>query len=154
MKRDPAALRQVAAQLQVGVVLNLYSPIACKDKFHILIYAGNDRSIAFLINTTPAAFILKDPQRAARHIVIKRDLHPFLDYDSYIACDETVGISCGPDCRIATMQELIEAVSCGEVKIIGSLHRSMFTAATAAANGSRTISARDAAKITAAFANS
>src|ERR1700674_2821178 len=151
MMKDPAALRQVAAQLQVGVVLNLYLPIAGKDKIHILIHADNNRSLAFIINSRPAPFILRDPNRASRHILMPKTLHPYLDYDSHIACDEAVGIACGPSNRIGTVQELIAAIIAKKVKVIGSLDRSMFPQVVAAANGSRLIAARDAAIIVNAF---
>jgi len=151
MTPDPAALRQIAAQLQAGVVLNLYSPVAGKDKFHILIHAGSERSLAFIINTRPAPFVLKDPDRASRHIVIPKALHAFLDYDSHIACDEALGIACGPGRSIGTMQHVINAVVTNEAKIIGSLDRSMFAAVAAAAAGSRLIAPRDAVLIAAAF---
>lgn len=151
MPRDPAALRQVAAQLKAGAVLKLYSPIAENYKRQVLIYAGGDRSLAFLINTRLAPLIVNDPDRSCRHIMMSKALHPFMAHDSYIACDDTIGIACGPGGVTGTVQHLIEAILIDQVKILGMLHSSLFPNVMAAASGSRLIADRDAAIIMTAF---
>jgi hypothetical protein len=151
MAVDPAALRQIAAQLQAGVVLRLHSPIAEKPKRHVMIYADANRSLAFMINTKPPPFIAKNPDRLARQVLMPQCLHKFMQHDSHITGDDVLGIACRKDGLTGTMQDLIQAVADGRVEILGNLHRSLFGLVAAAADGSRHIANRDAVLIAAAF---
>src|ERR1017187_9394914 len=119
-KPDPAALRQHAATLRAGVVLRLYQPIADKPKRHVLIAVSADRSLAFLINTTPSLFIQRQPDFLHRQVLMRQSDHPFMRHDSYIACHDTV--------RLAPINELAAGLCDGSVERLGYVQASLFGA--------------------------
>lgn len=132
---DPAALRQRVAQLSPGVVLRLYNDRAHKHKWHILICALQDRSLVFLINTRPAPFIQRQPDRLARHIEISKAEHPFLDYDCTVACDDVVAIE--------GVRELAHGMVNGRVEVLGRITPNLCEAIVNASAGSQLIAPRD-----------
>ncbi len=133
---DPATLRQCAAKLVPGVVLRLHNERAKKQKWHVLICAMQDRSLAFLINTRVAPFIRRQPDRLARHVPIGKLEHPFLDYDSTVACDDAIVIE--------NVRELAQGIAEGRVEVLGRIATSLQAAIVAASIGSRLIADRDA----------
>jgi hypothetical protein len=143
VRRDPAMLRQFAAPLLPGAVIHCFQPIANKLKFHVLISAKDERSIGFLINTQPSPFIQRRPERMQRHVPLLLQHHPFMDHDSFVACDETV--------KLPGRAELLDRLCNREIEYSGSTARDLFGPIALAAAGSPLISSRDAALIAAAF---
>jgi hypothetical protein len=140
---DQAALRQQMMSLRAGVVLHLYQPLAGKEKFHVLIAALGDRSLGFLINSRPSPFIERQADRLRRQLLMSKDLHPFLQHDSYVACDDTVKLPCARD--------LAEGLCVDRIQRVGIIHVSLHGPIRAAAEGSRLIATRDAELIARAF---
>jgi hypothetical protein len=124
-------------------VLRGYQRIAGKDKRHVLIFSDADRSLAFLINSRPSPFVQKDPEFARRQVPMPLRDHPFMAWDSYIACHDTV--------RLPPFPELVAGIEAGEFVRLGTVDRRLFPVIVTAAEGCRLISRRDAAAIRSSF---
>lgn len=142
-QKDPTRIRQAATSLKPGSVLRFFSPRARKVKLHVLIASMADRSIAFYINTRPAPFIIRDAELAKRQIEVTKNIHPFLTYDSFVACHDV--------CPLGPMRELAEGIVSNEVEIIGQLHASLYDAVLLASRDSPLIADRDQTVISRAF---
>jgi hypothetical protein len=140
---DPATLRQFAASLKPGSVLHLYSPVAGKSKFHVIINVSADRSVALLINSRPSPFIQRQQHLLCRQVPLPQATHPFLEHDSVIACHDTVALP--------AQDRLIDGFIRSIVTYIGHVQRGIFPAISRAAADSPLISGRDAPLIARAF---
>lgn len=134
-RMDPATLRQYAGTLRAGLVLSLYQPIAQKTKYHVLIAASVDRSLAFIINSSPSPFIQRQPDLLRRQVVMTKADHPFMRHDSYIACHDTV--------RLDPMDTLASGIGNGTIKRLGFIQDAVWELICVASEGSRLISPRD-----------
>jgi hypothetical protein len=140
---DPSELRQFAAALRPGAVLHLYSHLAGKPKYHALISAADERSLAFIINTRPSQLIERQPDLLRRQVLMQLSAHPFMGHDSYIACHDTVALP--------TRSELIDGLLQRAIDHVGRLDAGVYAHIAAAAQRSALIAERDSALITAAF---
>jgi hypothetical protein len=140
---DPAQLRQIISQLKPGVVLRMYQPVAEKFKRHILIATAADRSIGFMINTTPGPFIAARPELLKRQVSMPLADHGFMHHDSSIACHDTV--------RLPAARDLAVGVWAQEIEILGILSPGVVRQIANAAKGSPLIADRDLELIVASF---
>src|SRR6185437_2009190 len=124
-RSDPSRLRQFAGALRAGSILHMYQPVACKNKFHVLIASMDDRSLGFIINSRPSPMIQRQPDLLRRQVLMPKSAHPFMAHDSFIACHDTV--------LLPTRDELIQGLVDRTVDHVGyvatSLHGPIATAA-------------------------
>lgn len=142
---DPAALQQYRSQLQPGAVLELYSGLAGKPKFHVVICSRSDKSLAFFINSRISDFIKARPDAAKRQVPIAKDNkeHSFLDHDSFVACHAVIAID--------SFRDLAFGLRSRRVRYLGQVWKGMWASMAAAASGSIEISKADQEKIIATF---
>jgi hypothetical protein len=140
---DPSTLRQFAAALRPGAVLHLYQHVASKNKFHVLISATDERSIAFIINSRPSAYIQKRPDLMNRQISMPHSSHRFMAHDSYIACHDTF--------LLPSREEIVDGLLNRSVDHVGHVELSLYPQIAAGAADSALIAPRDADLIVAAF---
>jgi hypothetical protein len=145
---DPAAIQQYRSQLQPGAVLELYSGLAGKPKFHVVICSQSDKTLSFFINTRVSDFIKSRPDAAKRQVLIAKDNsdHSFLDHDSFVACHAVVAIE--------SFRDLALGLHSRRVKCLGHISKQMWAKLASAATGSIEISKADQEKIIAAFEES
>ena len=142
---DPAALQQYRSQLQPGAVLELYSGLAGKPKFHVVICSRSDKSLAFFINSRVSNFIQSKPDAAKRQVPMAKDdkNHSFLDHDSFVACHAVVAID--------SFRDLALGLHTKRVRCLGHVAKEMWARMATAASGSIEISKADQEQIIAAF---
>ena len=70
--------------------------------------------------------------------------HPFMDYDSVIACHDAV--------RLPPVRDIALSIANGQTELLGYLDRALFAGVASAAHGSTLISERDAGLIATSFA--
>ena len=123
--------------------MRLYQPVADKVKRHVLIASASDRSLGFIINTQPSAFITAREELRRRQVLMPLAAHPFMQHDSYIACHDTVRLPAAP--------ELARLLWAHEAQILGVVSATLNTLITTAAAGSSLIAERDMKLILTAF---
>ena len=143
LRIDPATARQFAMALRPGAVLHLLQPLTGKHKFHVLIAATEQRSIAFLINSRPSPFIQNRPELLHRQVPLLIAAHPFMKHDSVIACHDSL--------KLPARDELIAGLCDRSINQVGHVHQSLFALMASATVGSPLISVRDAELIATAF---
>ena len=96
-----------------------------------------------MINSAPSVFITRQPDRLRRHIVMLLADHPFMEWDSYIACDDTV--------LVPTRTDLVVGLRDKTIEHLGFLSAAMYPLVVAASCESSLIADRDKELIRRAF---
>src|SRR5437660_5950138 len=87
----PAMVRaSIERQLVPGsvILIDVRFPEGKKAKFLVLAALGADHDLFFIINSKIRDFIKIRPHLLKSQITIDKASHPFLDYDSTVACHE------------------------------------------------------------------
>jgi hypothetical protein len=92
----PVALRRVHVEeaLKPGCVvrLEIKFPNITKPKFLILVATDDPEYLTFIVNSEIHPFIQSKPHLLQCQVSIDAASHDFLDYDSHVACHETLPI--------------------------------------------------------------
>jgi len=92
----PAALRRahVEEALKPGCVvrLEIKFPTITKPKFLVLVATDDPEYLTFIVNSEIHPFIQSRPHLSQCQVSIDAASHDFLDYDSHVACHETLPI--------------------------------------------------------------
>lgn len=90
----PADLKRARVEdaLKPGCVIKLVVkfPTVTKPKFLVLVATDDPEYLTFIVNSEINPFISNRPHLSQCQVSIDAANHPFLDYDSHIACHETL----------------------------------------------------------------
>jgi len=94
----PSSLREAATEQRLvpGAVLYLEVTFPedsnTKEKYLVIVATVEPDVLALVINTEVHPFVASKPELARCQLVIDKAGHPFLSYDSFLACHKTLSL--------------------------------------------------------------